>query len=215
MRMPGGRTVNAVSCERGQASVEWVALALLVAIALGALARFAARADAGHLGAELTDTISCAVRGGCEAKRGGERPSAATAPRRASSGRGPSGRRAAPTAGIPHDLVTAPPPVPAAPRPSGAPRLGTRGLTGPGARAGRSPAAVPWRRPPRFAMPLVRRGGRGVGELWRRSWMLCLAYERVRYSVRHPEIGFPGATVPMPEALRIANDCLSPVDMIR
>jgi hypothetical protein len=51
--------------------------------------------------------------------------------------------------------------------------------------------------------------------LWRRSWMICLGYERVRYSVLHPEIRFPNATIPASEGVRIANDCLSPVDLIR
>jgi hypothetical protein len=73
----------------------------------------------------------------------------------------------------------------------------------------------PWLRPPRFARPLARRAGRGAGVLWRRSWMLCLGYERVRYSVLHPEIRFPHQTIPLSEDLRIANDCLSPVDLFR
>jgi hypothetical protein len=51
--------------------------------------------------------------------------------------------------------------------------------------------------------------------LWRRAWMLCLGYERVRYGVLHPEIRFPHQTIPLSEDLRIANDCLSPVDLIR
>ena len=45
--------------------------------------------------------------------------------------------------------------------------------------------------------------------------MICLGYERVRYSVLHPEIRFPSATIPASEGVRIANDCLSPVDLIR
>jgi hypothetical protein len=45
--------------------------------------------------------------------------------------------------------------------------------------------------------------------------MLCLGYERVRYSVLHPEIRFPRQTIPLSEDLRIANDCLSPADLIR
>jgi hypothetical protein len=72
-----------------------------------------------------------------------------------------------------------------------------------------------WLRPPRFAGPVVRRAGRGAGVLWRRAWILCLGYERVRYSVLHPEIRFPHQTIPVSEDLRIANDCLSPVDLVR
>ena len=45
--------------------------------------------------------------------------------------------------------------------------------------------------------------------------MICLGYERVRYSVLHPEIRFPNAAIPASEGVRIANDCLSPVDLIR
>jgi hypothetical protein len=163
--------------ERGQASVEWIVLVLLLTLALTALARFAPRADTAELGAELVSTVICAARGGCEAQnRGG----------------GPRGAR--PAGGAPSRLVTAPPLVPLAPS--------TRGVT-------RSRV-----RPPRFA-PLVRRAGRGAGILWRRSWMLCLAYERVRYSVLHPEIRFTNATIPVSEGVRIANDCLSPADVIR
>jgi hypothetical protein len=45
--------------------------------------------------------------------------------------------------------------------------------------------------------------------------MLCLGYERVRYSVLHPEIRFPHQTIPVSEDLRMANDCFSPVDFVR
>jgi hypothetical protein len=165
--------------ERGQASVEWIVLVLLLAVGLAALARFAPRADAGGLGAELAHAVGCAARGGCDAKRGVRaRPAARSAPARG----GASSR-----------LVTVPPLLPIPPR--------ARGL---------------WRpRPPRFAGPVVRRAGRGAGVLWRRSWMLCLGYERVRYGVLHPEIRFPHQTIPLSEDLRIANDCLSPVDLFR
>jgi hypothetical protein len=179
--------------ERGQASVEWIVLVLLLAVGLGALARFAPRADAGHLGAVLLNTITCAARGGCDAGRGARARAGERVPG------GASGR-----------LVTLPPLVPVAPR--------ARGRARPGPPAARSPLATsarPWLRPPRFAGPLIRRAGRGAGRLWRRSWMLCLGYERVRYSVLHPEIRFPHQTIPVSEDLRIANDCLSPVDLVR
>ena len=45
--------------------------------------------------------------------------------------------------------------------------------------------------------------------------MLCLGYERVRYGFLNPEIRFPHASIPYSEQLRIANDCLSPVDLVR
>jgi hypothetical protein len=168
--MRPARTVAAMRSERGQASVEWVAVALLLALGLAALARFAPRADAGQLGAELVKTVTCAARGGCEAKRGARPP------------RSPAGR-----------LVTVPPLVPVAPRT-------------------RSPTSVRGRR---FDGQLIRRARRSAGTLWRRAWLLCLGYERVRYSVLHPEIRFPHQTIPLSEDLRIANDCLSPVDLVR
>jgi hypothetical protein len=44
--------------------------------------------------------------------------------------------------------------------------------------------------------------------------MLCLGYERFRYGVLHPEVRLH-PTIPLSEDLRIANDCLSPVDLVR
>jgi hypothetical protein len=194
--------------ERGQASVEWVGLVLLLALGLTALARFAPRTDAGHLGAEIADALTCAASGGCEAKRGAPAPGGAPAGS-GSPAPGGSGR-----------LVVAPPLLPVAP--------GARGLVRRGSREGRprpapsrpapsrpAPSERPWLRPPRFSGPLLRRAGRGAGRLWRRSWLLCLGYERVRWSVLHPEIRFPHQTIPISEDLRIANDCLSPVDLVR
>jgi hypothetical protein len=183
--------------ERGQASVEWIGLVLLLALGLAALARFAPRADAGHLGAVLLKGVTCAARGGCDSERrararGGERVT------------GGAGR-----------LVTVPPLVPVTPR-RGHPDA--RGLARPHPPAPASPMARggrSWLRPPRSAAPLIRRAGRGAGTLWRRSWMLCLGYERARYSVLHPEIRFPHQTIPVSEDLRIANDCLSPIDLVR
>ena len=202
--------------ERGQASVEWIGLVLLLALGLTALARFTARADAGALGAELVHGLTCAARGGCEAERDGRAGSGGSAPG------GGSGR-----------LVVAPPLVPGARGARGLARpRSRRGFVRPGSRPGRprrpsirrtpTPSGRPSFRPPRFAEPvlqrpgrLLRRAGRGAGTLWRRSWLLCLGYERVRWSVLHPEIRFPHQTIPVSEDLRIANDCLSPVDLIR
>ena len=62
---------------------------------------------------------------------------------------------------------------------------------------------------------LLRRARRGVGAAWRRAWLGCLAYERMRYALLHPESRFPGYTMPRSELLRIANDCISPVDLVR
>jgi hypothetical protein len=198
--------------ERGQASVEWIVLVLLLALALAALARSGLRADAGDLGAELLSTLTCAARGGCHAKRDGPRAGGAARP-----GEAPRSG-AMPAAGAPSRLVTAPPLLPLAPGRDGVARPGGGGLAPrrpPAVRSPLAPRARPWLRPPRFMAPLVRRAGHGAGVLWRRSWMICLGYERVRYSVLHPEIRFPNAAIPMSEGVRIANDCLSPVDLIR
>jgi hypothetical protein len=51
--------------EGGQATVEWSALALLVALALGALGYLAVRSDAVGLGRAVVDAIVCAVGDGC------------------------------------------------------------------------------------------------------------------------------------------------------
>src|SRR5215204_4184500 len=186
--MRRARTVAAMRSERGQGSVEWIVLMLLLTLGLVALGRFASRADAGDLGAELLSTVTCAARGGCEAKQGR-----------------PPGEAARP-GGAPRRLVTAPPLVPVAAR--------TRGTRPPATRPSLAPRSRAWPRPPRLG-PFVRRAGRGAGLLWRRSWILCLGYERVRYSVLHPEIRFPHQTIPLSEDVRIANDCLSPADLIR
>ena len=51
--------------ERGQATIEWTALALLVALMLGALASLSPRLDGRGLGAAVANAITCAARGGC------------------------------------------------------------------------------------------------------------------------------------------------------
>ena len=167
--------------DSGQASVEWLGLVLVLALALAALVRFAPSAEAEALGPELLHAIGCAARGGCEAPATGAQPEDAARP----------GRRA------PGGMVSTPPLVPVAPRDRPAPS--SRSLPGRLLRGG----------------ALARRAGRSAGVLWRRSWMLCLGYERVRYGFLNPEIRFPNASIPYSEQLRIANDCLSPVDLVR
>ena len=51
--------------------------------------------------------------------------------------------------------------------------------------------------------------------LWRRAWFACLVYERTRYAFRHPESRLPGYTLPYGVALRMINNCVSPVDLLR
>jgi hypothetical protein len=55
-----------VASERGQASVEWVAVVLLVALGLAALLAFGPRVDGRSYGGFLAHKIACAVRGGCD-----------------------------------------------------------------------------------------------------------------------------------------------------
>ena len=51
--------------EQGQATVEWVGLLLLLALALGALLALAPRVEGRALGAQLLERVTCAVRDGC------------------------------------------------------------------------------------------------------------------------------------------------------
>src|SRR3954466_16087921 len=52
--------------EHGQSTVEWTALVLLVALALGALVAFVPVVDGRSLGSSLAHAIVCAARGGCD-----------------------------------------------------------------------------------------------------------------------------------------------------
>ena len=138
--------------ERGQASVEWIGLLLLVALALSALARFAPHAD-GH------SMVSAVLE--------------------------PATTRPKP-ANVPFLL-----PVPRTARPR------------------------PARRPLRLPRGLPVRARRAAVRAWQRAWFACLVYERVRYNLLHPESRFPGHRIPGDEILRMLNDCISPVDLVR
>jgi hypothetical protein len=52
-------------CERGQATIEWTAVILLVALVLGAAVAFVPVVDGRSFGSFLAHAIVCAVRGGC------------------------------------------------------------------------------------------------------------------------------------------------------
>jgi hypothetical protein len=54
-------------CQRGQATIEWAGLVLLVALALGAFATLVPVFDGRTLGELVLERIVCAVRGGCSA----------------------------------------------------------------------------------------------------------------------------------------------------
>jgi len=171
--------------QRGQATVEWIGLVLLLALGLGTLARLAPWPDGRGLGTALLHSVTCAARGGCDAER--DMPG--------SSGPPPARRGGA------DRLVTVPPLVPVT--------LGERPLTRPRSR--------PWQRlrAPRLTGRTLARARRRAGVLWRRAWVICLGYERIRYGLQNPEMRFPHQTIPAAEGLRIANDCLSPVDLMR
>src|SRR3954451_18305408 len=51
--------------ERGQATIEWTAVVLLVALVLGAAVAFLPVVDGRSFGSFLAHAIVCAVRGGC------------------------------------------------------------------------------------------------------------------------------------------------------
>jgi hypothetical protein len=68
-----------VAFERGQASIEWTGLVVLVAVSLGALATAGPRIDGRAFGAFLAHSIACAAHGGCD--DGGDELAAAYGPR--------------------------------------------------------------------------------------------------------------------------------------
>ena len=149
-----------MSGERGQATVEWIALLLLVALGLAALIHFAPSADGRPLATSLVRSVTAGARNVDGPHRA--RPARVRVPRVRLQGVGVQ-------------------------RMHGLPRL---------------PASV-------------RRAGRGAGALWRRAWFACLVYERFRYAVAHPESRLPGYTIPTRVAVRMANNCVSPVDLLR
>ena len=53
-------------CERGQATVEWTGLVLLVALVLATLAAVAPVVDGRSLGSAVAHSIVCATRGDCD-----------------------------------------------------------------------------------------------------------------------------------------------------
>jgi hypothetical protein len=57
-----------VGSERGQATIEWTGLVLLVSTALGALLTFVPEVDGRRLGGSVAHAITCAARGGCAAR---------------------------------------------------------------------------------------------------------------------------------------------------
>jgi hypothetical protein len=207
--------------ERGQASVEWIGIVLLVAIALAALAHFAPRAD----GRGVATTVLHSVTHPPDPARLARRPHAI---RRSS---GPPGYLATGEGFMVPPLVPRPGltgstrglRLPAAPR-----RFRPPWPAGVRFPEGLRPAWPPGDRFPqrlRHAWPrgvrlpesrwLLRMARRGVGAAWRRAWLGCLFYERARYGFLHPESRFTGLPIPRSELIRMVNDCISPVDLVR
>ena len=149
--------------ERGQATLDWTGLTLVVALLLGALTTLAPLADERGLGATVAHAITCAARGGCAGE-------AAQGPATIGMGPARSGDGAA---------------AEARPAPSARPPLS----------ADRAAAAF--------------QALRGVREVARKVWIVCMGYRRYLYERAHPSIG-PEA-MPLAEALSIANECLNPL----
>ena len=182
--------------ERGQVSVEWIAILLALAIALAGVARFAEREDHRRLPTILAHAVTCAARDGCRhAQMVGIRSEERTEsqpPRR--------------------EAFTAPSLVPG------------RSITGrrPAARRPSGRSLVQWarRRVGRELVGSLRPALRGrlregAGRVWRSAWFACLVYERVRWAILHPESRSHEYEFPPSEALRILNDCISPLDLVR
>ena len=181
--------------ERGQATVEWIGIVLLVTLALAALGRFAPRAHGEELGTALAHSVTCAARDGCG------HGDAASVISTASIGSRPLQRGFTPPPLLPHRADV---------RAGGRLRLpSVRTLV----RWGRRQLAD--RVGGAGERALVRRLRRGTGAAWRRAWIACLVYERFRYAFMHPESRFPGHVIPPSEILRMANDCISPLDLVR
>src|SRR4051812_32169542 len=58
-------------CERGQASVEWTGLVLLVALVLGAVVAVVPAVDGRSFGSYLAHSMLCSMRGGCASEDDG------------------------------------------------------------------------------------------------------------------------------------------------
>jgi hypothetical protein len=179
--------------ERGQATVEWIGIVLLIALALAALSRLSPAAEPRALGPTLAHAITCPAGDRCPSP---SRTDASTPPPH-----GPHAPR------VPGGAFTAPPLVPRSPAPV---------IERPGARLRlpRARALLDWARREIGRLP-AQGATRGVAGAWKHAWFACLVYERARWAILHPASRYPGYTFPPEEALRIANDCISPFDLFR
>jgi hypothetical protein len=194
--------------ERGQATIEWIGILLVVAITLPAVARLAEHEHHRGVPIALAHSITCAARDGC-------RPAQVVGIR---SERRTESQRPHSKAFIAPPLVPSPGatrPRPGAGRPDGAALLewarrqvGRELLTW--ARRGVGGELL---RPLRPQLRAQLRDG--TGRAWRTAWFACLVYERVRWAILHPESRSHEYEFPPSEALRILNDCISPLDLVR
>jgi hypothetical protein len=183
--------------EDGQATVEWVALVLTAALVLGAGAALAGREADRGLGEKVAERISRT------ATRAAPSPEAAAPPPE---------RAAPPPAGAaPMPARAAPPPAGAAPMPARAAPPPTGAAPPPTRAASPSTRSAP---PPVSGPPAVQafRRLRGVADVARHTWIVCLGYRRWRYELDHPMA--PTESLPLDEALGIANSCLNPYDYL-
>ena len=205
-----------MAAERGQATVEWVGLILLVALALGALLNLAPGAEGRRLlGHTLARALTCPADARCQMGPAERGASAGEAPAAQARGQANGGAAPAPKARAPADV----------PGWAGAPKarardapMRTRLPSAPAQLAPErtSPAGVaPGRIEPARVAPdraaAAMHALRGVRRLARRAWVLCLGWKRYRYERANPEVTIPGRGMPVREALRIANQCLNPV----
>jgi len=176
--------------EGGQATIEWVALVLTAALVLGAGAALAGREADRRLGEEVAERISRTAAGTAHSPEG-----AAPAPARVAP---------PPTHAAPIPARAAPPPTRAALPPTRAAPPRTRSAPPP-TRSAPPPASGP---PAIQAFQRLR----GVADVARHTWIGCLGYRRWRYELEHPMA--PTESLPLDEALGIANACLNPYDYL-
>ena len=173
--------------ERGQASVEWIGLVLLLALAWR---RWPAHAPRDAAPWEPSSCTRWPARRAAAARRSAT-GARGTAPRGAAA---PSARHRAAARARARQAGAA--------APGGAARVGDR------------------LRPPRLLSRFCGgRAGCSAGRArrrraWRRAWLACLVYERIRWSVSTRRAASRTRDAAS-EDLRITNDCISPVDLVR
>jgi hypothetical protein len=193
--------------ESGQATVEWVALVLLAALVLGAAALFSGRETDRGVGDALAKRMAAApsaleralTAGGAERSAAAPPEPSASAPPAPSASAPP-----APSASAPSAPSASAPPAPSASAPPASP----------GPNASPPPAAFALPAPRMAAPPAVQafRALRGLGDIAKRTWIVCLGYRRWRHELEHPTA--PTEALPLDAALSIVNDCVNPHDYL-